>query len=109
MTSNLPEPYESGEYAQAPDGLPEISPLSRGVALALSVTLGVFGAHRFYAGKVGTGVAMLCTLGGLGIWYLYDLILVASGEFRDAEGRVVYAWSQYDRRQGSAVGGRQLE
>ncbi|MEP7324623.1 MAG: TM2 domain-containing protein, partial [Gemmatimonadota bacterium] len=46
---------------------------SRGVALALAIVLGVFGAHRFYAGKVGTGLLQLGTLGGLGIWYLYDV------------------------------------
>jgi TM2 domain-containing membrane protein YozV len=50
---------------------------SRGVALALAAVLGVFGAHRFYVGKTGTGLAMLCTLGGAGLWYLYDLIVVA--------------------------------
>jgi hypothetical protein len=65
---------------------------SRGVATALASLLGVFGAHRFYVGKTGTGVLMLCTLGGLGIWYLYDLILVASGSFRDEEGRLVSRW-----------------
>lgn len=35
---------------------------------------------------------MACTLGGLGIWYLYDLILVSAGAFRDAEGRLVSRW-----------------
>jgi hypothetical protein len=65
---------------------------SRGVALALAVLLGVFGAHRFYAGKVGTGLLQLGTLGGLGIWYLYDVILVASGGFEDAEGRRISRW-----------------
>jgi TM2 domain len=65
---------------------------SRGVATAMASLLGVFGAHRFYVGKTGTGVLMLCTVGGLGIWYLYDLILVASGSFRDAEGRLVSRW-----------------
>jgi hypothetical protein len=35
---------------------------------------------------------MLCTVGGLGVWYLYDLILVASGSFRDAEGRLISRW-----------------
>lgn len=114
MTRNLPEPYESGEYA-VDSGLPEISPYSRGVALALSVTLGMFGAHRFYTGKTGTGLLMLVTIGGLGFWYLYDLILVASGEFRDSEDRVVYTWNQADRRQGNArrpggaLGSRQAE
>jgi TM2 domain len=65
---------------------------SRGVAFALSALLGVFGAHRFYVGKTGTGLLMLCTVGGLGLWYLYDLILVAGGSFRDSEGRVVSRW-----------------
>ena len=65
---------------------------SRGVALALAALLGPFGAHRFYVGKTGTGVLMLCTLGGAGLWYLYDLILVAGGSFRDADGRLVSRW-----------------
>jgi hypothetical protein len=59
---------------------------SRGVALALAAVLGPFGAHRFYVGKTGTGVLMLCTIGGAGLWYLYDLLLVAAGSFRDAGG-----------------------
>lgn len=65
---------------------------SRGVALALAVPLGVFGAHRFYAGKIGTGLLQLVTLGGLGLWYLYDLILIAAGGFKDADGKVLRRW-----------------
>jgi hypothetical protein len=65
---------------------------SRGVALALAAVLGPFGAHRFYAGKTGTGMLMLCTLGGAGLWWLYDLILVSSGSFHDAEGRLISRW-----------------
>ena len=65
---------------------------SRGVTLALAALLGPFGARRFYVGKTGTGVLMLCTLGGAGLWYLYDLILVSGGSFRDAEGRLVSKW-----------------
>ena len=57
----------------------ETSDKSRGVALALAAILGVFGGHRFYVGKTGTGVLMAVTVGGVGLWYLYDLILVASG------------------------------
>lgn len=69
-----------------------ISDKSRGIALLLSVLLGVFGVHRFYVGKVKTGLAMLFTLGGMGVWYLYDLILIAGGGFKDAEGRPVLDW-----------------
>jgi TM2 domain-containing protein len=65
---------------------------SRGVTLALAILLGPFGGHRFYVGKKGTGVLMLATLGGFGIWYLYDLILVASGSFRDVDERLVSRW-----------------
>jgi TM2 domain-containing membrane protein YozV len=65
---------------------------SRGVTLALAALLGPFGGHRFYVGKTGTGVLMLCTLGGAGLWYLYDLIVVAGGSFRDAHGKLVSVW-----------------
>jgi hypothetical protein len=65
---------------------------SRGVALTLALVLGVFGGHRFYVGKTGTGLLMAATLGGVGLWYLYDIILVASGGFRDADGRRVSEW-----------------
>ena len=65
---------------------------SRGIAFILAIVLGVFGAHRFYVGKIGTGLLMLCTVGGLGIWYLYDVIMVATGSFRDADGRRLLRW-----------------
>ena len=69
-----------------------VSNRSRLVALLLCVFLGPFGAHRFYVGKIGTGVLMLVTIGGLGIWALIDLILIATGTLRDKEGRRVYRW-----------------
>jgi TM2 domain len=65
---------------------------SRGVATVLAALLGPFGAHRFYVGKHQTGALMCVTLGGLGVWYLYDLIVVAAGDFRDADGRRVSRW-----------------
>jgi len=45
-------------------------------AAILCFLFGVFGAHRFYIGKIGSAVAMLLTIGGLGIWALVDFILV---------------------------------
>jgi hypothetical protein len=53
----------------------------------LCLLVGVFGAHRFYVGKYGTGFLMLVTIGGVGIWMLIDLILIITGQFRDKEGR----------------------
>jgi TM2 domain-containing membrane protein YozV len=73
---------------------------SRGVALALATVLGPFGAHRFYVGKVGTGVLQLVTFGGLGFWWLYDWILVVSGVFRDADNRRVVNWAEGDAQVG---------
>ncbi len=74
----------------------EPSPKSRLVALLFCFLLGMFGAHRFYVGKIGTAVLMLLTLGGLGIWAVVDFILIAVGSFRDAEGRRVFLWFEPD-------------
>ena len=77
---------------------------SRTISLALAVTLGVFGGHRFYAGKTHTALLMLVTFGGLGLWWLYDVILVAAGGFRDGDGRLIVDWDpaseEMDRRHG---------
>ena len=69
-----------------------VSDKSRTVSLVLGLMLGFLGAHRFYVGKIGTGLLMLGTAGGLGIWYLIDNIMIASGGFRDAEGHRVLRW-----------------
>ncbi len=71
---------------------------SRLVTLLLAFFLGVFGFHRFYVGKVRTGILMLFTLGGLGLWWLYDCVLVATGSFRDAEGQLVSDWEPEHER-----------
>ena len=57
--------------------------------LLLALFLGTFGVHRFYAGRTGTGILMLITLGGFGIWYLIDLILVITGNLRDGDGNLI--------------------
>lgn len=79
----------------------ERSPHSRTTALVLGIIGGVFGMHRFYVGKVGTGVLMACTLGGFGLWWLYDVVLLVAGDFRDVEGRRLRDWDTPEARGGS--------
>jgi len=47
-------------------------------ALLLSILIGSLGVDRFYMGHVGLGILKLITFGGLGIWWLIDLILIAT-------------------------------
>ncbi|MDX2206286.1 MAG: TM2 domain-containing protein [Gemmatimonadales bacterium] len=68
------------------------SPKSRTTVMLLAAFLGVFGAHRFHVGKIRSGVLMALTLGGLGLWWLYDIITIASGSFRDDDGALVANW-----------------
>ena len=70
---------------------PQVSEKGFVPTLLLCLFLGTFGIHRFYVGKVGTGILMLLTFGGLGIWTLVDLIIIVCGNFTDKTGNMIKA------------------
>lgn len=66
---------------------------SRLVATLLAAFLGGLGVHRFYVGKIGTGVLWLLTGGLLGIGAVVDFILIVIGSFKDKEGNTLTDWN----------------
>ena len=56
------------------------------VTLLLCIFLGWLGVHRFYAGRMITGLFMFCTLGFFGIGTLFDFFIIIAGLFRDGDG-----------------------
>jgi hypothetical protein len=70
----------------------EASDRSRLVALLLCILLGYLGVHRFYVGKIGTGILWLLTGGMFGIGYVIDAVLIAAGNFRDSNGLPLIFW-----------------
>jgi TM2 domain-containing membrane protein YozV len=69
----------------------EKSPPSKIILAVVCFLFGCLGIHRFMVGKIGTGVLMLVTFGGLGIWALIDLIMILLGKFTDKQGRPITA------------------
>ena len=56
-------------------------------AFLICVFFGTLEFHRFYVGKIGTGVLYLLTAGCLGIGWLVDMIRLLTGNFKDSDGR----------------------
>lgn len=84
--------YPQAAAARASQPLPGMAAAapgekSQGAALALAFFLGYFGAHRFYSGHNTLGWVYLFTLGGFGLGYFIDLILILTGVYKDAWGR----------------------
>src|SRR5579872_174009 len=71
---------------------PDASPNSRLIALVLCALLGYLGVHRFYVGKIASGILWLCTGGLFGVGYLIDLIVIAMGNFTDIDGNRLVFW-----------------
>ena len=72
-----------------PEYLSEKSDKNKGVTAVLCFFLGEFGVHRFYAGKIGTGILWLCTLGVFGFGWIIDLIMIFCNSFKDSQGKYI--------------------
>ena len=66
-----------------------VSDKNKITALLLCIFLGGLGIHRFYVGKIGTGIVWLLTGGVLGIGWLIDIIMIAVGKFKDKQGNIL--------------------
>jgi hypothetical protein len=64
------------------------------LTLLLCLFVGYLGIHRFYAGKLFTGLLWLITGGLFGIGWIFDLILIAMGRFRDSDGLRINVWEE---------------
>lgn len=80
MQPNFVPPTAEQPFVQKP-------PKDWFVTLLLAIFLGGLGVHQFYTGKFGIGVLMLIAAGGCGIWWLIDIIMIATGAFTDSERR----------------------
>ncbi len=72
-----------------------ISPRSRTITLILACLLfiiGLGGLHRFYSGKIISGIIQLITAGGFLIWQIIDIVRIIVGSYEDAQNRQITEW-----------------
>jgi class 3 adenylate cyclase len=86
-----PKEMQTG-LPQSKKEIATVSDKKRLLATIICAGFGIFGAHRFYAGKNKSGVLQLLTIGGLGIWYIVDFLILLFGEFTDSEGKKIREW-----------------
>jgi TM2 domain-containing membrane protein YozV len=80
-------------HCGAPQSVPGVSDKKILPAFLLCFFVGFLGVHRFYVGKIGTGILQILTFGGLGIWVLIDFIMILVGGFTDKQGRKLTQWT----------------
>lgn len=93
-TVNVTNVNMAGGYAPAYPAYAArgISPKNRTVALITCLLLGALGIHRFYVGKVGTGLLYFFTGGLFSFGWLVDIISILCGTFEDSNGQRLTEW-----------------
>ena len=85
--------YDIPRSRQRPmEDMENASGRSRLLALLLAAFLGELGVHRFYAGKIGTGILYAMTAGLFGMGIIYDIIMIVLGRFCDRDGLPLLRW-----------------
>ncbi len=87
-----PELHTGRSLPSSPRSLGPPSDKSRMTTLLLCVFGGFLGLHRFYVGRVWSGVLWFVTFGLFSVGWIYDLVIVATGEFVDDQGKRVLYW-----------------
>ena len=92
LDAQNPDKPASRSLPSSPRNLGPSSDKSRMTTLLLCVFAGFLGLHRFNAGRVGSGVLWFVSFGLLSVGWIYDLVMVATGEFVDDQGKRVLYW-----------------
>ena len=102
ITPGTPAPAPAAQGVAGPVAPPgeSVSPCKRIWALALAAIFFLPGLHRFYVGKIGTGIIWLLTSGLFGVGQIVDIILIVTGRFRDGQGRRLLVWEDFRELEG---------
>jgi TM2 domain-containing membrane protein YozV len=87
-----PERHAERNLPSSPRELGPPSDKNRLTTLLLCIFGGFLGLHRFYVGRIGSGVLWFVTFGLFSVGWIYDLVMVATGEFVDERERRVLYW-----------------
>lgn len=87
-----PTEHAQRQPPKSPRNLGTPSDKNRLTTLILCIVAGFMGVHRFYAGRAGSGVLWLLSFGLLGVGWIYDIVMIATGEFVDDKGNRILYW-----------------
>ncbi|MBD3310295.1 NINE protein [Candidatus Woesearchaeota archaeon] len=86
MIGRLAKAYQHISTRKKPKEVNEMKKVNWTLCLILSIVFGGLGVDRFIMGHIGLGILKLITFGGCGVWYIIDIILIATKHpFKDVQ------------------------